>query len=80
MASLERALGVHHSWHLLREGRLKIVMPSYYDAGESELSLQYPHRALVAPRVKVTVEFLLEKLGQVESLHATPTSLQEFAA
>ena len=73
-------VGVHHSWHLLREGRLKIVIPSYYDAGESELSLQYPHRALVAPRVKVTVEFLLEKLGQVESLHATPTSLQEFAA
>lgn len=72
--------GVHHSWHLLRDGRLKIVMPSYYDAGESELSLQYPHRALVAPRVKVTVEFLLEKLGQVESLHATPTSLHEFAA
>jgi len=72
--------GVHHAWHLLRDGRLKIVMPSYYDAGESELSLQYPHRALLAPRVKVTAEFLLDKLAQVDALHATPTSLYDFAA
>ncbi len=73
-------VGVHHAWHHLREGRLKIVLAEEHSSGELEMALQYPHRALVAPRVRVTVEFLLEKLSATAALHATPQDLREFAA
>ncbi|MFI4940061.1 MAG: hypothetical protein ACHP7O_06950 [Burkholderiales bacterium] len=51
-----------------------------HSAGERELVLQYPHRALVAPRVRVTVEFLLDKLTHNEALHVLPQALRAFAA
>ena len=73
-------VGVHHAWRLLQEGRLKVLLPEQHEAGARELALQYPHRALVAPRVRVTVEFLLEKLTQVEALHVTSSALREFVA
>ena len=69
-----------HAWHHLRAGQLKIVLGDEHFSGGVEMALQYPHRALVAPRVRVTVEFLLEKLMAMEALHATPQDLREFAA
>jgi len=73
-------VGVHHAWDHVRDGRLKVLLPDQHDAGERELALQYPHRALLAPRVRVTVDFLLEKLAQSEALHVPPERLREFAA
>ncbi|MBV8634693.1 MAG: LysR family transcriptional regulator [Burkholderiaceae bacterium] len=72
-------VGVHHAWHHLREGRLKILLADLHISGEREMALQYPHRALVAPRVRVTVEFLLQKLGEIEALRMPPEALREFA-
>ncbi len=73
-------VGVHHAWHHLREGRLKMVLADEHFSGELEMALQYPHRALVAPRVKVTVEFLLDKLTAIEALRMAPQDLRQFAA
>jgi hypothetical protein len=42
--------------------------------------LQYPHRALVAPRVRATVDYLLEKFARIEALEVTPDQLRAFAA
>jgi len=44
------------------------------------MALQYPHRALVAPRVRVTVDFLLAKLAVNEALHVSIEQLMQFAA
>lgn len=35
-----------------------------HDPGNYEMVIQYPHRALIAPRVRVTIEYLLEAFGQ----------------
>ena len=43
------------------------------------LALQFPHRALIAPRVRATVDFLLESLQEVEALHLSMQDLKPFA-
>jgi DNA-binding transcriptional LysR family regulator len=73
-------VGVHHVWEYLRNGRLKVLLSGQHDAGGRELVLQYPHRALVAPRVRVTVEFLLERFAKCEALHVSPADLNAHAA
>jgi DNA-binding transcriptional LysR family regulator len=73
-------VGVLHARHHLREGRLKMLLADEHASGEREMVLQYPHRALIAPRVRVTVEFLLEKLTAMEELQMTPQALRPFAA
>jgi hypothetical protein len=53
-------VGVHHALVHLQSGALKTVLVGQHDPGNYEMVIQYPHRALVAPRVKATVEYLLE--------------------
>ncbi|HJV83218.1 LysR family transcriptional regulator [Noviherbaspirillum sp.] len=72
--------GVHHAWPHLREGRLKVLLAAQHHSGAREMVLQYPHRALVAPRVRATVEYLLENLAKTEALHVRPSALRAFAA
>lgn len=73
-------VGVHHAWRYLREGRLKLVLAEHHDAGAREMALQYPHRALVAPRVRATVDLLLQELGKVEALQVRPEDLRAYRA
>lgn len=73
-------VGIHHSFSDLREGRLKLVLAEHHESGGRELALQYPHRAMVAPRVRATVEFLLQKLSGNEALQAEPEGLIAYRA
>ncbi|MFJ3055329.1 LysR substrate-binding domain-containing protein [Herbaspirillum sp. NPDC087042] len=73
-------VGVHHAWHHLQQGELKILLPRTHHPGSYEMSLQYPHRALVAPRVRVAVEYLLERFAAMEALHVPLASLRKYAA
>lgn len=72
--------GVYHAWPYLRAGKLKIVLPRHCDMGRRTMALQYPHRALVAPRVKATVAYLLDNLKANPALQVTPADLRDFAA
>jgi len=45
-----------------------------------EMTLQYPHRALVAPRVRVTVEYLLEAFANREELQVPLAALRAYEA
>lgn len=65
-------VGVHHALAHLQSGQ--------HDTGSYEMVIQYPHRALVAPRVKATVEYLLETFRQDPRLHFPVARLAEFAA
>ena len=43
-------------------GQLKLLLPDYALERDSELFIQYPHRELLAPKVRVFSEFLVERL------------------
>lgn len=73
-------VGVHHAWQHLLERQLKIVLGNQHEPGNRQMVLQYPHRALIAPRVKTTVDFLLEELAQIVSLHVPLSDLPAFHA
>jgi DNA-binding transcriptional LysR family regulator len=73
-------VGVHHAWKHLREGRLKLLMYGIHDPGSYEMVLQYPHRAFMAPRVRVTVDYLLQTLAADPALHVPPESLPSYCA
>ena len=73
-------VGVHHAWNHLRAGRLNALLLDSHHPGGFEMTLQYPHRALIAPRVRVTVEYLLETFAQLEELHVPLSALKEYEA
>ena len=73
-------VGVHHAWAHLVSGALKTVLHRQHDIGNYELVLQYPHRALIAPRVRATLEHLLEAFARDETLHVPLEALEVFAA
>ena len=73
-------VGVHHAWAALKRGDLKVLLRDWHDPGAYEMVVQYPHRALMAPRVRATVEHLLEAFGRDESLHVRLESLADFVA
>ncbi|WP_413724134.1 LysR substrate-binding domain-containing protein [Sodalis sp. RH16] len=73
-------VGIHHAWPYLRSGELKLVLRQYHHPGDYKMVIQYPHRALPAARVRVTVEHLLETFAHDERLHIPLESLAEFEA
>ncbi|WP_322047439.1 LysR family transcriptional regulator [Paraburkholderia sp. J67] len=73
-------VGVHLAWDRLRSGALKIVLHQSHQPGTYEMVMQYPHRALVAPRVQVTVKHLLEALAADTKLHVPMDALDAYCA
>lgn len=73
-------VGVHHVWRHLRAGALKVVLNDYHHPGSYEMVLQYPHRALIAPRVHVIVNYLLDEFSRDESLHVPLEELRSHTA
>jgi DNA-binding transcriptional LysR family regulator len=67
--------GLHHALPYLRSGRLKLLLVDRHDPGEREVVLHYPHRRHLAPRVRVVVASLLERLGPPSDLHLSVQSL-----
>lgn len=62
-------VGVHHAYQHLENGTLNVVLLGRHDPGKYEMVIQYPHRSLIAPRVKVTIDYLLEHFESDVSLH-----------
>lgn len=73
-------VGIHHAWEHLVKGTLKVLLYRWHDPGAYELVMQYPHRALMAPRVRVTLEHLLEAFARDESLHVPLEALEAHVA
>ncbi|WP_294900414.1 LysR family transcriptional regulator [Tatumella sp. UBA2305] len=70
---------VHLAFEHLLSGKLKVIMHEQHHPGNYEMVLQYPHRALIAPRVRVTVDYLLEMFAANEALHVPLESLISFS-
>ncbi|WP_206243687.1 LysR family transcriptional regulator [Novosphingobium terrae] len=73
-------VGLHYAWPLIRAGRLRILLPEQRHATAREMVLLYPHRALIAARVRATIDFLMEEFGTIEALHVTDRDLTAFLA
>lgn len=73
-------VGVHHAWPHLVSGALKVVLRRRHAPGTYELVMHYPHRALVAPRVRATLEHLLEAFTRDEALHVPLEALEPHVA
>lgn len=73
-------VAVHLAWRSLQEGRLKILLHRYHHPGGYELAIQYPHRALIAPRVRATLDYLLEALADDQLLHIPLGALESYEA
>ncbi|MFL6633713.1 MAG: substrate binding domain-containing protein [Massilia sp.] len=72
--------GVHHVWPHLQAGTLKVILGESHDPGSYEMTLQYPHRALLAPRVRATIEYLLDVFARDEALHVPLGALRAYWA
>ncbi len=61
-------MGRHHAFDALQRGDLTEVLARQHDSGDASMAMFYPHRAGLAPRVRVLVDFLLSRLAQVTAL------------
>jgi DNA-binding transcriptional LysR family regulator len=73
-------VGVHHIWPHLQAGALKVVLGECHHPGTYEMVLQYPHRALLAPRVRATIEYLLDAFSRDDALHVPLDALRAYLA
>lgn len=72
--------GLHHVLPYLRSGRLRVLLPQIHVPGDREIVLHYPHRQFLAPRVRVTVEHLLEHFSAAGDLHLGVEAVRQYAA
>jgi DNA-binding transcriptional LysR family regulator len=61
-------LGRHHASNALQRGDLLEVLPKLHVSGDASMALFYPHRSGLAPRVRVFVDFLLERFKAIPDL------------
>lgn len=71
--------GVHIAWPHLLSGALKVILHPFHHPGSYEMVMQYPHRALIAPRVRATLDYLLETFAADKALHVPPDKLAAYA-
>ena len=71
-------VGVHHAWKHLSSGALKVLLLGRHDPGNYEMVMQYPHRVLLAPRVRATIDYLLAAFAKDEALHVPLEALKAY--
>lgn len=71
-------VGIYLVWEHLQSGALQLLLHDSHDPGQFELMLQYPHRALLAPRVRATADFLLEAFRRHEGLNVKDEQLKMY--
>lgn len=64
-------MGRHHAHAALQRGDLVEVLQRQQVPNEASMAIFYPHRAGLAPRVRVLVDFLLAQFAKDESLQST---------
>ncbi|MBV8604344.1 MAG: LysR family transcriptional regulator [Pelomonas sp.] len=72
--------GLHHVWEYLQRGQLRVLLARQHHSTPRSLALQYPHRSLVAPRVRATVDYLLDAFARIEALQVSGEQVGAFCA
>ena len=73
-------LPVYLIWPHLLSGSLKTVLSNIHQPMQYELSIQYPHRTMLAPRVRVVLDFLLDVMKNNMGLQENAKDACQFAA
>ncbi|WP_233853743.1 LysR family transcriptional regulator [Paraburkholderia sp. HD33-4] len=73
-------VGVHLAWDHLLSGALKLILHDSHQPGTYEMVMQYPHRALMAPRVQATLKHLQEAFAADAKLHVRMNALDAYIA
>jgi len=73
-------VGVHLAWEHLCSGKLKVILHGSHQPGTYEMVMQYPHRALIAPRVQVTLDHFRKAFDNDKRLHVPLMALADFVA
>jgi DNA-binding transcriptional LysR family regulator len=61
-------MGRQHAFWALQRGDLVEVLPRQHQRGDASMAMFYPHRAGLAPRVRVLVDFLFNNLAKNKAL------------
>lgn len=64
----------------LRSGALKLLLPNYVVDGHFDIFIQYPHREYLPPKVRVLIDFLVERCAADPELSYDPVTLRRYAA
>jgi DNA-binding transcriptional LysR family regulator len=72
-------VGLYHAWAHLQRGELVALLQGVHAPGERTMAMFYPHRAGLAPRVRVLADFLLERMARDAALHVTPADVRALA-
>jgi DNA-binding transcriptional LysR family regulator len=67
-------LGRHHAHDFLQRGELLEVLKNVHAPSVVSMSMFYPHRVGLAPRVRVLVDFLLARFANDVALQAAPAA------
>jgi DNA-binding transcriptional LysR family regulator len=62
-------MGRHHAYEALQRGDLVEVLARQHVPGDASMAMFYPHRAGLAPRVRVLVDFLMAQFAGNAALH-----------
>lgn len=73
-------VGLLPAWRDLNASKLKIILAHQHVPAEYKMVMHYPHRALLASRVKVTLDYLAQSFESNSMLHIPQSSLDRFAA
>lgn len=73
-------VALHQAIGHLENGRLLTLLTHQHEVGNYEMVIQYPHRAFIAPRVKMCVDLLLSELKIEPSLHLDTRLRHKFSA
>ncbi len=71
-------MGRHHAGDALRRDDLVEVLARQHVSDESGMAMFYPHRAGLAPRVRVLVDFLLAQFAGNSDLHGQGKADRDF--
>jgi DNA-binding transcriptional LysR family regulator len=63
-------MGSHHAFEALQRGDLVEVLARQHLPGDASMAMFYPHRAGLAPRVRVVVDFLMPYFAKCTALHS----------
>jgi DNA-binding transcriptional LysR family regulator len=63
-------MGHHHAFDALQRGDLVEILARQLESGDASMAMFYPHRAGLAPRVRVLVDFLMAQFAQHAALRS----------